>query len=294
VKNGTKTALKELEKRVETLVRLRPSHKELLEFYGAILKEQLKAREAGQPEGVLKADAADLREEGQLPLLQGRDVPVDVESAKKLFRSLCRVAKRENQTLQEGIEKIQKATRRRRIDIDRFLAEMNLPDPPYAQEVSSSLGLNRDILIFLGRASIQPFVEKTAAFLGEGADLKGWSKSICPICGSLPVLSELTGDEGRRMLICSFCGYRWKGLRMVCAFCGTEDQGAHRYLFIEGDEGVRIDVCDKCKKYIKTIDTRETGHSTFPLLEYIGTLHLDILAQEKGYQRGSIQFLEIG
>jgi FdhE protein len=283
-----------LNERVRTLVRLRPSHKDVLEFYGAILKEQIKVQEVVLPESQLKSHPGESRGDRKLPLFDGREFPVDLEAAKKLFRSLCHVAKGRNQTLQEGIEKIQRMVRSRKIDMDRFLGEMVLPDSPYVEEITSSHGINRDILCFLGRASIQPSLERAAKLCGEGSDLEEWSEGICPICGSLPLLSELAGQEGRKMLVCSRCEYRWRGSRMVCPFCGTEDHEAHRYFFVEGDKGVRIDVCDKCKKYIKTIDSRETGQKTFPLLEYVGTLHLDMLAQERGYHKGSIPFLEIG
>jgi FdhE protein len=116
----------------------------------------------------------------------------------------------------------------------------------------------------------------------------------CPVCGSLPILSTIAGEEGRRMLICSLCRLEWKIPRFACPFCQTEKQEGHPYLFIEGDRGIRIDVCDACMKYIKTIDTRGLGATIFPLLEDVATLHLDMLAQESGYQRGSRPFMEIG
>jgi len=47
----------------------------------------------------------------------------------------------------------------------------------------------------------------------------------------------------------------------------------------------RVDVCEKCKRYIKTIDTKEIGEEVIPLIEDIGTLHLDILAQKEGYKK---------
>jgi len=292
--NGLKTAIKELEERVGALVRLRPSHKKVLEFYGIILKEQLKAQEKIQIQTASTTDSATSQGARKLSLLQGEEPPIDLEAAKRLFQSLCRIAKKENQTLQKGIEKIQRATRGRKIDMDRFLREMMLPDSPYVRELSSLLGLDRDILLFFGRASIQPYLEKAADLLRDEVDLKEWSEGICPICGSPPLLSELAETEGRRLLICSLCGYRWHSVRMACPFCGTNDQKAHRYLFVEGDDTVRIDVCDECKKYIKTLDSRMMGGRIFPLLEYMGTLHLDILAQQEGYERGSAPFLEIG
>jgi FdhE protein len=290
---GAELAIKELEERVQALGRLRPSHREILEFYGALLKEQLKARGKIPAEAVLPMDgAASAREKGA-PLLQGRDLPIDFEAATKLFHSFCRMAKRETQTLHEGIEKIQRAARTKRFDMDRFLGEMTLPDAPYTREVSSSLALEHDLLVFLGRATVQPFLEEVADLVREGTDLEDWSEGICPVCGSSPLLSELAESEGRRMLICSLCGYRWRGGRMRCPFCGTEDQKAHRYLFVEGDDAVRIDVCETCHKYIKTIDSRKIGAKIFPLLEYMGTLHLDILAQQEGYESGSSPFLDI-
>ncbi len=290
---GSKTILKELEGRVKTLARLRPSHKEILEFYGAVLREQLKVREKIRPETLLKKASFLPQEESDPPLLQGREIPIDLEAAKRVFRSLCRVTKGETRTLQEGIERVEKETRSGKIDMDRFLGEMTLSDARYTEEVSSSLGLSRDILTFLGRASIQPFLVEATATLGDRVDLAEWSKGICPICAAPPLLSELAETEGQRLLICSRCGHRWKAFRMACPFCNTEDPEAHRYLFVEGDEAVRIDVCESCRKYIKTIDSRKMGQTIFPLLEDMGTLHLDMLAQEKGYQRGSARFLEI-
>ena len=48
----------------------------------------------------------------------------------------------------------------------------------------------------------------------------------------------------------------------------------------------RVDVCDKCKKYIKTIDERKMPENKILdfSLENINTLYLDILAQKEGYE----------
>jgi FdhE protein len=284
---------KALEDRVKTLVELRPSHRQVLEFYGAVLKAQLDAKESFQVDvlpvqknGVLenKTDSA--------PLLK-REIPVDFGDARKLFRSLCRIAKKQNQTLEEGVEKIGKAVRSRKIDLDRILGEMMLSETPYTNRISSSLELNRDILVFLARASIQPLLEKVAGKLAAQFDDRQWNRATCPICGSPPIVSELSGEQGKRMWICSLCGHRWSAHRMACPFCGQKDPEAHRYLFVKGDDTVRIDLCEGCKRYIKTIDSRKMAVGIFPLLENMATLHLDVLAQQEGYERGSAPFLDI-
>ena len=58
-----------------------------------------------------------------------------------------------------------------------------------------------------------------------------------------------------------------------------------KYLYAEEEKGYRIDVCDKCKKYIKTVDSREITREVILPVEDIATLHLDIIAEEEGYKR---------
>jgi len=43
-------------------------------------------------------------------------------------------------------------------------------------------------------------------------------------------------------------------------------------------------LCGKCHQYIKTIDFRKIEESD-PVLEDLATLHLDVLATQKGYKR---------
>jgi len=282
-----------LNQRLDELVRLRPTYQEILEFYGAVMKKQLEAREKFEGKAALTLDPGKKEKKGDFPLYQGREIPINLEAARTVFQSLCDLATKQNETLRRGVQKIVEAMGDKAIDIPRILKEMTGGDTTYTSDLCGSLSLDRDILVFLGRASIQPIAQEAALFLGEGIDFVGWAKGICPTCGSLPILSELTGEEGRRMLICSLCGCEWNVSRLACPFCGVEKHEGHPYLFVEGDQHVRIDVCDDCKRYIKTLDTRKAGQAVFPLLEDVATLHLDMLAQEKGYQRGSAPYLEM-
>jgi FdhE protein len=281
------STLQTLDDRVKTLVKQTPAYEEILVFYGAILREQLGARENFDPKMPPEINKAADEKEKRSPSLLGEKIPLDFEGARRLFRSLCRVAKRQNKTLREGIEKIEHGVREEKIALDRLLEEATVSETPYAEKVSSSLGLSHDILIFLARASIQPFLEKTAIHLKERIDCREWSQGTCPLCGSAPILSALLGEEGKRVWICSLCGHQWQASRTACPFCEREDPKAHRYLFVEKDETARVDVCGMCNKYLKTIDLRKMGTEIFPLLEYMRTIHLDILAQEAGYESGS-------
>ena len=71
---------------------------------------------------------------------------------------------------------------------------------------------------------------------------------------------------------------------VVLPCCGNKDQGSLQYFYGEGEDSYRIDLCDKCHRYIKTIDYRSLEGSD-PILEDLATLHLDVLAVQKGYTK---------
>ena len=93
-------------------------------------------------------------------------------------------------------------------------------------------------------------------------------------------------EEGARFLVCSACGYEWRFNRLKCPFCEHEASAGAKYFFTEKEgKAYRIDVCEKCKRYIKTVDVKELGEDIIPLIEDAGTLYLDVLAQKEGYTK---------
>lgn len=111
-----------------------------------------------------------------------------------------------------------------------------------------------------------------------------WLHEYCPTCGALPVLARLVSQESgrRRCLICACCGTSWSYKRIGCPYCGNEDPRLLDILELEGEAGIRLDICQECKGYWKTI-TDEQNQSFF-LTEW-PLLHLDVVAQEHGFAR---------
>jgi len=97
-------------------------------------------------------------------------------------------------------------------------------------------------------------------------------------------MSELKG-EGQRYYLCSFCGFIWPGERLKCPFCERRNPEEHEYFYAKGEEIYRVDICKKCQQYIKTVDTRSLDYEPDLTLEDMTTLHLDIVASEKGFKR---------
>ncbi len=137
---------------------------------------------------------------------------------------------------------------------------------------------------FLARAFLQPYAE----FLNSrtGLNLKGYTSPICPFCNRRPGLAVLRpqGDGASRWLICSFCLTEWEFRRIVCPGCGEEnDRNLPVYTASDFDY-IRVDCCETCKTYVKTVDLTKNGLAE-PVVDEIAAAALDLWAQQHGYAK---------
>ena len=182
----------------------------------------------------------------------------------------------------DQVEKIKEALENKKIDLKKAFKK-GIKEQKIEQ-LADEYKLDKKVFSFLIQNSTKPSVEAGMEQLRSEVDPETWMKGYCPICGSLPSLSLLKEEVGKRYLLCSYCNYQWRIDRVICPFCNNKEQESLQYFCGEGEEACRINLCDKCHQYIKTINLRTIGESD-PLLEDLATLHLDILASQKGYQR---------
>ena len=155
-------------------------------------------------------------------------------------------------------------------------------------DMSKALSLEDEITAFITTIILKPFAEKIAESLNPlPADLN-WNKGYCPICGSWPEVSFIRGAEGKRSLRCSFCAFEWAFPRLMCPFCETTDQTKLELYYSDDRSFERAELCNDCKKYIVSLDTRNMISIPAPQVTALGMIYLDILAQEKGYSPGAI------
>jgi FdhE protein len=261
----------------------KPSYEAMINFYQRIKEAQDQVKATLKIEPVtLKKEWKDLLSQEGFPLLQRQDFPLDLEASADLFHTLCQLASEANPFLAQQAKKIEGTLETKKADL-KALLKKGVQEKPLAKS-AEEFGLDPNVLAFLVRSSIEPSIRTTAEQLHPELDPETWWKNYCPICGSLPHLSLLKEEVGKRYLLCSFCGYSWRIDRVICPFCENKDPAALRYFCAEGEESHRIEVCEKCHQYIKTIDTR-TVDVQDPSLEDLATLHLDLLASQKGYRR---------
>jgi len=136
---------------------------------------------------------------------------------------------------------------------------------------------------FYARALLQPFAEALAS---RGSPDTQSTASRCPFCSALPVAGVLRGegDGAKRSLLCSLCGTEWQYRRVVCPNCGEENKDQLPVYHAEGLDYVRVDACDVCRTYIKSVDLTKNGHAV-PAVDEMATLTLTLWAEENGYAR---------
>jgi FdhE protein len=127
---------------------------------------------------------------------------------------------------------------------------------------------------------LRPVVDGFAGWRDE----ERWLRSYCPTCGSRASMAQLIGtDPGRlRFLSCGCCKTRWRYRRTGCPFCENQNDRRLAVLAVEGEGGLRIDYCESCRGYLKTYDGEGSEHV---LLADWTSLHLDVIAYDRGLQR---------
>ena len=275
--------LEKLRHRVEQLKKKRPGYGEILDFYQKVKEAQDKVKASLKIDPIhLKKEWKELLSKEGFSLIPKEDFPLDIEVSDKLFQDFCQIGKEANPHMAEQVKKIKEAIDEKRIDLKKLLKKGVKEQK--IEQTADELGLDKKVFLFLIQSSIKPSIEAGMEQLRSELDPEAWLKGYCPMCGSLPSLSLLKEEVGKRYLFCSFCGYQWRIDRLFCPFCNNKDQESLHYFYGEGEETHRIDLCEKCHQYTKTIDYRNLQESD-PVLEDLATLHLDILATQKGYKR---------
>jgi FdhE protein len=140
--------------------------------------------------------------------------------------------------------------------------------------------------IFLVEALLQPFAEAVATS-GEWAPVAPSGGAIrCPACTGLPVVGVLRekGHGAQRSFVCGLCFTEWPTLRLMCPACGEERFDRLPVFRAGGVGAARVDACDACRAYVKTIDLTEDGEAV-PLVDDLASVPLDLWARGEGYAR---------
>ena len=139
---------------------------------------------------------------------------------------------------------------------------------------------------YLSRALLKPWVELLASERRQPP--RDRRKGTCPFCGGgawVATRRTLPESHGaQRALVCALCAGHWEFPRIRCPACGEASPEKLPNFQDPQNAAVRIEGCDTCKRYVKSIDLSLDAR---PIAEVddLASLPLDLWAVEQGYQR---------
>ncbi|MDI6752011.1 MAG: formate dehydrogenase accessory protein FdhE [bacterium] len=263
-----------LEREIERLEGSERINKEQAVFYKTLFKIQAEYRKKLEEESLFQVPKSlSNKIKKGLPIVCFSKIKINDACLEAIFKDIYQLFGDFNSQKIEGL------------DIKELIEKVILDEKEYLERLSDKLKIDKDLLFFICINIASPIFETVARKLKTRIDEKLWFRSYCPVCGSKPLLARLKKEDGKRVLQCAICNTEWQFLRIKCIWCGTEDSKDLRFFWV--DESCRVDVCDKCKGYIKTFDERKLSEDMeiIPQLKDIATTYLDILAEKEGYVR---------
>ena len=206
-----------------------------------------------------------------LPLLSCAQLPLEAERFAELVSTVAQVL----------------------TDYDPDLAEQTVPDSPAEclalarQRFEKGQAGREQSEATLAQASVdlalKPYLEWAAERVLPHVDQERWKRGYCPVCGGAPDFATLDAETGARHLLCSRCNSQWRYRRLGCPFCDVADHA--RLVYYPSEDGVyRLYVCRECRRYLKTIDLRETARTVILPVERVTTVAMDVAARQEGYR----------
>jgi len=282
----------QIKKAFKAVKEIRPAYTSLLGFYEKIFLAQEDSKSRICIDSIhINEDILSAKTKENFPLISISEFVIDIKESETLLKKICNILIEAEGDMTESSRALLNAVEAEKLNPGLLFSGLFNEDESFFEDIEIKLGIEKKVIAFIIYNSIKPSLSVCAEQVSTYLDKDSlWEKGYCPICGGPPGLSILA-DEGKRFFLCSFCWHKWPTRRLYCPFCDNEDNKTLRYFYSEEEKEYRVYVCDSCKRYIKTIDTRETERILYPPLEQLSTLHLDIKAKEMKLESGFKLFL---
>ncbi len=279
ITKDNKSVLYNIAKVANLLEKEKPFLKEVIRFYEKVFSLQ------HETDPDITKDYSDLKNKKEYPLITRKDFYIDFENSELLFKKICDLCA----DFEIKADTTAKIIKEYIVDKDfsfQFLAQNYLAkDLSLPETVTGNQEFNYNVFDFILYNSLKPSIVKTSKIISSYfKDQDHSGQRFCPVCASAPSLSLFSKENGSRSLVCSFCWHEWETNRLYCSFCNNSDSTTLGYVALENEKGIRADYCDKCKKYIKTIDLREYRQNIYLPLELIASIPFDMKMTEEGFK----------
>jgi FdhE protein len=289
--------------RLHELVRESPDLKNAALLYEAILPV---LRDAPPPVSALSLTPEQVRGkmESGVALLADVELDLDIEAMRELLLGLAVAVEKADRNLRpHGLRmpwlsfssepgssagRIRVALEEGGLDAFTLLSCAAAGERGPVAAAAHDIALDPDLLWTLTQNAFKPALFAWRRELTPLAKDIPWNKDSCFVCGAAATLAELRENSQVKRLRCASCGGDWTARRLRCTACGNEDHRTLGYLYDDRNrEGAGIEVCEECKSYLKIISSFSPTPAEQIPIEDLATLHLDYIAEKKGYTRAT-------
>jgi formate dehydrogenase accessory protein FdhE len=281
LKNAIPVSSDVIVKRLAEIERDAPELDDVVRTYGAILPLLNNADLHVEPV-TMTNDQARKKLEAGLPLLHDTDIEIDLYAVTNLIATLINAAGGVSTTASGSSMKL--ALQEGRLDVFNIASLAIAGEKEKIMHLARTQTLDPELLWTLAKFSIKPAYFAVLNQVGHFIDDITWDKGICPVCGAMATLGELRDNNLTKYLRCGQCGAGWRTRRMQCHLCQNEDHRTLKVLYMDDKPGKeRVEVCDRCKGYLKVVTTFSPIAPELIALEDLATLYLDFAVQKSGY-----------
>jgi FdhE protein len=277
----------EIRKAIDEVREAHPDYRLLFDMYADIFiaqeesKPSIQLKEFSIPEALLA-----IKRNEKFPLVEASQFAVDADAFEALFKRISAIFMRAGAEFSETAKALAALIEGGKISVNDLREASIKENSPLTDKLADEPGVNGAVAGHLLYYSAQPsftmFAQQLSGYLSNE---EPWDKGYCPVCGSVPEIS-LFEENGKRLLMCSFCEHTWESKRIYCPYCENTDHETLRYFTIDDTEEYRVDVCERCRTYIKTIDLRKMSRTVYLPFECVSTPYIDLKFQDMGYSSG--------
>jgi len=257
----------------------RPELADTINLYCALLEIQERVQ-GPPPEHTPTVDEARVRLEEGRPLLGPDELETDAQALAELCARIGFAIAEHRRERVKALAQVHAWLHERHQQVRslavEYLRSGRIPGSDRAE-------IDRGLLSFIFSSALRPFLRMQAQALAPLVDDGKWYRAYCPICGSEPDMAALERGHGGRRLLCSRCDHEWTFRRLGCPFCGNEEPAQVAY-YPSDDELYRLSVCERCRRYLKTIDLRGIAGERLLAAERVLTADMDVAADRAGYR----------
>ena len=219
---------------------------------------------------------------GGVPVLRQTTLFRDDDPWAEIALSLIPAMKQGFPALQDDLENLKVLVEKGNISIYDYFKSYPADGDTIVTGWASEFNITAAAVALLLITTMRIILEKRSQHI----EWKGghWEKGYCPVCGTFPSIAMIKEKIAERWLHCSQCGYEWKFSRVICPYCEDEAYKEMPFFFVENKDKECAYACDKCKRYLITLNRMSDLIFRDLDISAISLTHLDVIMQKKGYQ----------